>query len=151
VLVRNLFDVVVSTRHHLHKEGLGGGNPMSWIEPNFLSRPVEQQLDHLIDLLVPWHLHFYLSWRYSGRKDLIWLPYEQLFATDPGAELEQVCRQLSVPCNRAAMEGEGLKERTRFRAGKSGGGLAELSPAQVERIRAMAAHYPGRDFSMIGL
>lgn len=152
VLVRNLFDVVVSTNDHLDREGFGGGNPMLWLEPEFLKRPKAERLDMLVDLLVPWHLHFFLSWHRSGRKDLVFLSYEDIFGAAPVPAMEALCERMGLDYRIAeGATSPDLEKGTRRNVGRSGRGKEQLSPYQIERIEKMVRHYPQHDFSALGL
>lgn len=152
VLVRNLYDVVVSTNDHLDREGLGGGNPMLWLEPEFLKRSREERLDLLVDLLVPWHLHFFLSWSVSGRKDLEWVRYEDVFGEGTTQAMAGICERMGLPYRvDAARQGADFERGTRRNVGRSGRGKEQLSAAQIERIERMVAHYPQHDFSILGV
>jgi hypothetical protein len=147
VIVRNLMDVLVSTNDHLDNEGFGEGNPMGFLDPaHFLQRSREERLDTLIDMLAPWHINFFLSWTKAPRKDILWAQYETVFA-DPDQTIPELLLQLGVQPRPVKFHNTG----GRLNVGRPGRGREQLSPAQIERLQSFTRHYPGIDFSPIGL
>jgi len=84
VLVRNLFDVVVSLRDHLVKSSVY--TPAAFVDEDFENLPEERQHDFLIDLAMPWYIHFYVSWWKAENKLLV--TYEDL-VEDPAREMRE--------------------------------------------------------------
>jgi len=65
ILVRNIFDCVVSICDHLHNKSLEGS--MAYFPPRILEEPREKQYDAIIDLMVPWYANFFACWSdYKG-------------------------------------------------------------------------------------
>lgn len=154
ILLRNLFDVVVSLRDHM------SGNPYfsSILIPNdyeALSEP--DKLDFIIDTAVPWMVTFYVSWAQAiarGDVGTEFVFYEDM-VSDPTAFFRKICALFgrAVPdaeVNDALAHVE-KSVATRFNIGKTGRGLSELSPDQIARIRRHADYYPGIDFRPLGL
>ncbi|MEW9307013.1 YkvA family protein [Labrys neptuniae] len=74
VLVRSLFDCVVSLRDHIRREG--NLWPMIWLRPEHAHLD-DATLDRMIArLAIPWYLNFYVSWRNASNRLLI--TYEEL-------------------------------------------------------------------------
>lgn len=148
VLTRDLADALVSTDDHIRREGFGGGNPMAFLdEATFLGLPQARRLDLLIDLVAPWHLQFYLSWRAAPRTDLVWARYEEIYA-DPDRTVPELLSRLGVPVPDGAMADV---TGGRFNVGRIGRGRELLSPEQMGRLRRLGEHYPGFDLSPLGL
>ncbi len=65
ILVRNIYDCVVSLRDHLVSESLD--IPQAYAPRNFRDLSVERQYDFIIDCVVPWYSSFVASWsEYHG-------------------------------------------------------------------------------------
>lgn len=74
VLVRSLFDCIVSLRDHIRREGTLW--PMIWLRPEHAQLD-DISLDRMIArLAIPWYLNFYVSWRNAPNTLLI--AYEEL-------------------------------------------------------------------------
>lgn len=62
LLWRNLGDVIVSFDEHVPV--YGGHNPVFFLDDERYRRlPVQSRYRHLIDVLLPWNISFYLHWR----------------------------------------------------------------------------------------
>ena len=86
VLVRNIFDVVVSIYDFVHPENFRG--PAGYITEDFFAFDAEKKMDMLIDIGVPWYIGFFVSWKeaYVGRQnDLHWVTYETMIADEVNA------------------------------------------------------------------
>ncbi|MFN3348161.1 hypothetical protein [Pseudorhodoplanes sp.] len=154
ILLRNLFDVVVSLRDHMKT------NPYfsSILIPNaYASLKDEDQLDYIIDTAVPWMVTFYVSWAQAmqrGDIDTKFVFYEDMIR-DPVPFFQNACGTLGVSVsqadvNRALAQTE-KSPATRFNVGKVGRGQSELSAAQIARIRRHADYYPGVSLEPLGL
>lgn len=155
VQVRNLFDIVVSLRDHCRRTPIFGIAHMGEVYNN---SEKSRQYDMVIDLLVPWYLSFFVSWtRVKEQKllDTLWVSYEEMMG-DKVEAFTKVCDFYDIPATEATIKKaisaiEGDKRRSNFNVGKVGRGKAELSEAQVNRIRRMAGYYEDIDFSLIGI
>jgi Sulfotransferase domain len=155
VLVRNLFDAVVSYTDFFDN----GATVNTFFQGRWDSLERERRIDLIIDHFVPWYLGFYVSWTDAmarGQLDCMLLRYEDMIADKPGT-LERLADfyGLDIPAAEcaaavAAIEGDPDKAKTRFNKGKAGRG-EELSEAQTARIRALAGYYHDVDFAPIGL
>ena len=153
VLVRNLFDVIVSYADFFSS----GAKINTFFAGRWDGLSRERQLDLVIDNFVPWYTAFYASWsdvmKY-GRLDCRLLRYEDMIADKQGT-LEALVEfydlgKSAAECAAAIEFVDGRKDITRFNKGKAGRG-DELSDAQKDRIRHLAGYYPDVDFGPIGL
>jgi len=88
VLLRNIFDVVVSTNDHFRNEDDRG--PSVYIHPEFHRMSEEEKFDFLIANCLPWYFSFFASWR-DAQKELPvhFVTYERLFS-DQLAEVKKI-------------------------------------------------------------
>lgn len=148
VLVRNIYDCVVSLRDHLRRESIE--TPMAYLLESHLALEDAEIEALIVDLAVPWYVNFYVSWMFCP--NALWLTYEDVVA-DPakviatileraGAKTDdaEIARSLSAADPSADRKNAG-------RAGR-GKGLREESKAAIHRYREF---YPEIDFSRIGL
>ncbi|MEX2577163.1 MAG: sulfotransferase domain-containing protein [Halofilum sp. (in: g-proteobacteria)] len=158
VLVRNLYDAAVSVRDHLEKEG--HHNFPALHAPNeFSQMQRHEQLEFVIDHVMPWYIQFYASWYgpwIAGDMDMLWLRYEELIE-DWSSGVLQVLEFYGLESNRAAIT-KAIEESyrsdlvtKRFNQVVVGRGLDELTEAQRKRIRKLASYHSGVDFSYVGL
>jgi hypothetical protein len=154
ILLRNLFDVVVSMRDHMN----GNEYFSSILIPNrYLSLSENDKIDYVIDTAVPWMVTFYASWVQAlerGDIESEFVFYEDMI-DDPIPFFQKSCRRLgvTVPASdiKDALDQIEKSPTTRFNVGKAGRGLSELSPGQIARIRRHADYYPGINFHPMGL
>ncbi|MGD9921901.1 MAG: hypothetical protein AB7V13_10690 [Pseudorhodoplanes sp.] len=154
ILLRNLFDVVVSLRDHMN----GNQYFSSILIPNaYDTLPDEDKLDYIIDTAVPWMITFYVSWVQAiSRRDVDteFVFYEDM-VSDPTGFFRRICarfgRTVSEADVRTALDCVEKSAVTRYNIGKPGRGMLELSAAQIARIRRHADYYPGIDFRPLGL
>lgn len=157
ILVRNLFDAIVSIRDYLFTEGFEKF-PSLYVTEQMADFSRERQLDLLIAHALPWYINFYVSWYDScrtGSIDAMWLSYEDL-VQDWAAGVHGVLEFYGIPHSlervRTALErlSSGDRGDIRLNVGVTGRG-AELSEAQHDRVREQAALYPWVDFTRIGI
>jgi len=142
ILVRNIYDCVVSLRDHLLRESLD--IPQAYVPRTFPALTTEQQFDYIIDCIVPWYASFFASWsEYDG--PAVRLRYERLVQDFPGA-MERILRAIGFETSRreilTALEQVNPAER-RFNVGRIGRGIEKLSGPQVDRIRKQFSFYAG--------
>ena len=140
ILVRNIYDCVVSLRDHLNRESLD--IPQAYVPRNFRSLTVEQQFDFMIDFIIPWYASFFASWsEYEG--PAIRLRYKELVQNFPGA-IERILSAIGFGASRREIEAALRKvdpTEKRFNVGRVGRGLESLSGPQIERIRKQFAFF----------
>jgi len=146
ILVRNIFDTVVSVHDHFYQESIEV--PFSFIPEQFLDWDEKKSFDFICDMCVPWFLSFYASWYQFDKKLLI--RYEDLTQnTEP--TISQIMKYLDFDYNSYDLS-KSLKKTgsddTRFNVGKIGRGK-NLSDTQKNKIIELTKYYPGIDFSFI--
>jgi hypothetical protein len=158
VLVRNVFDVVVSIRHFLLTEGCGKWPTFFTTDDRFRRLDEPTQYEQIIELGLPWYFDFFVSWSdvaQQGALDTMWLTYESAVGDWPDA-LRRIAEFYGLDAGASAIDA--ALERTTIRApslrlnkGVPGLGEAALAPAARARIESYARFYPDIDFSAIGL
>jgi len=148
VLVRNIFDCVVSIRDHLRREAVE--SPIAYFLPEHPSLPDAELESAIVRLAVPWYIHFYVSWCHCP--DAIWVTYEEATQQTAGV-VERIFARSHQKPDIAAIEaaiGNSDPSKDRKNVGRSGRGH-ELSGENKEIIRRYRSFYPDIDFSLIGL
>jgi hypothetical protein len=158
VLVRNIFDVVVSIRDFLLTEGCGKWPTFFTTDERFAALREQDQYGQIIELGLPWYFDFFVSWSDAARRntlEITWLTYEAARA-DWAAAVRLVADFYGMRADDAAVEA--ALERTtarssalRLNRGVAGRGKATLRAEDYERIRSYTRFYPDVDFSPIGL
>lgn len=154
VLVRNLFDVVVSYTDFYDKGAIAN---------TFFARRWERmdhsrKLDLIIDHFMPWYLAFFASWidgMKSDQIDGLLVSYEQIIADKPAAifSISEFLGLEKSPdgCAAAIAAAESNKKKIRLNKGVAGRGEDSLDTDQKDRIRRLADYYDDVDFSIVGL
>lgn len=148
VLVRNIFDCVVSLRDHVRDRW--PEIPQALVTSDIKSLPDDQLSDFLIDMAVPWFFDFYVSW--VNCADTVPLRYEDL-RTDPQTTVETIVRELGIPVGPDAIAAAITTAHDKdvlLNVGVSGRGDL-LTRCQRDRIVRQARYYPSVDFTAIGL
>jgi hypothetical protein len=157
VMVRNIFDIVVSIRDHFHGEGFAF--PTIYCNEKFKEMDEESQFDFIIELGIPWYFNFYVSWYEVKNRNLIdtlWISYEEAIE-DWNATLNKIAefygiskseKEITRALNTTLKK---KKKDIRFNKGVAGRGITALSDEQKEKIVNFARFYPWVDFSSIGL
>ena len=154
VLVRNVFDCLVSLRDHLGRESRS--TPMFNATGEFLAKSRVDQFDELIDLALPWYINFVTSWNMVEAEGAVplWVTYEDMMADKAGSVrrvldfygLHQFDDRVSAAISRVEKSAD-----TRFNKGVSGRGDDQISTDQRQRIIDRFRHHPDVDFSPIGI
>ncbi len=160
ILVRNLYDIVVSLMGDLRRKRdaqgveIGyNGYSFIWLDQRLLHLDDAALLDALIDLAVPWYVNFYVSWYRLCQRGLVearWVAYESVMA-DKAGEIGRILEFLGVNPVRPLDEALLGRRFPTFDEGRSGRGRERLSEAQRARIRRLCGHYPDVDFGYYGL
>jgi hypothetical protein len=148
VLVRNIFDCVVSLRDHLRRESVA--TPMAWFDEHHLEMDDNDLEDMIVTLAMPWYIDFYVSW--CRRKDALWLTYEEVKDDTPRA-VEAILNHTGRPVSYDEIESSlhmAHAGADRLNKGTSGRGL-ELSERNKDIVRHYCSFYPHIDFSLIGV
>ena len=155
VLVRNLYDVMVSWFDHLHRGNITSGPHSHWTRAH-LEVPEERQFDMIVDLVAPWYIHFYTSWYDTSQADacdLIWVTYEELIA-DSVKTIRRILEFHAIQktdAEIAAAVDRAKGEFIHFNVGVKGRGIGRLTEAQKQRIIRLTSYYPQTDFAMVGI
>ena len=154
VLVRNVFDCLVSLRDHLERESQS--TPVFNATDDFHAKPRSDQFDELIHLALPWYVNFAVSWKVAAAAGTptLWVAYEDMMADKTRAVrrvlefygLTQFDNQIDAAISRVDKSSD-----TRFNKGFSGRGEDQLSDHQRQQVIDRFRHYPDMDFSMIGI
>ena len=140
VLVRNIFDIIVSLRDHLRNEG-----PV-WF--NFFVEPQHTTLDDatlelmIARLAIPWYINFYMGWRQvPGVK---FVTYEALIA-EPDRTIREVLEfaGADVPSSDVTLALRRVRalEESRLNVGVVGRGAA-LRPETISAVLDLIDFYP---------
>ena len=154
VLVRNVFDAIVSLRDHCLREG--PEMPAGIVTDQFERLSTTEQYDLLIDVSAPWFFGFYASWfaaSQAGKCDPVWVTYETFFA-DPESALESLLEFAETPRTRTEVSQalqQARSEGSRLNRGVGGRGQTELTPEQRDRIVRLSRWYPSVDFQLMGI
>ncbi|MFP6771147.1 MAG: sulfotransferase domain-containing protein [Alphaproteobacteria bacterium] len=157
ILTRNAHDAAISLTDHL--ETASPETPLLNVPADFMDRPRTERLDMVIDLAMPWYIRFAADWAVAGAGvgagagwDCLWLRYEDLIA-DGADVVGRVLNFHGLHADPATIEAALAQARdgdSRFNKGVAGRGN-ELTLAQKNRIMDLTRHYPGIDFSALGL
>jgi hypothetical protein len=150
ILTRNAYDATVSLTDHLERES--PQTPLLNVPADFMARGRAERLDMVIDLALPWYIRFIADWLLAER-DCLWLRYEDLI-TDGAGVIGQILALHGLTQDTGDIEAALIRargENSRFNKGGAGRGEEELSDGQKARINALTRHYPGLDFSCLGL
>ena len=154
VLVRNLFDIVVSLKEFYDI----GAVHNTFFVGRWERLETPRRFDLIVDHVIPWYLAFFASWIDAARAerlDCLLVTYEQMIADKPGT-LKAICDYQGIDksaeaCAEAVGWAEGERVRTRKNKGVAGRGEDALSAEQKARIARLAACYHDIDLSPIGL
>jgi hypothetical protein len=157
ILVRNIFDVVVSIRDHILNEGFEF--PTFYCDESFNLLDEKVQYDFIIEHGLPWYFNFFVSWHQAIAKSRIeglWLIYDEVIS-DWNKTLRIVVdfyrinktdEEIDLALHQTAAKS---KRKTRLNKGISGRSRAALTEEQKNKIVSMARFYPGTDFAKIGI
>ena len=157
ILVRNIFDIVVSIRDHLFQEGFEF--PTFFCNEKFGELTEKEQFDFIIEQGLPWYFNFYVSWYaavLSGNIKALWMIFEDVVSDWKEAlsnvaqfyGIQKTDKEIEKALER--MEGK-RRQEIRLNKGKVGRGSSELTNDQKEKIVSLARFYPWVDFSKIGI
>jgi len=157
ILVRNIFDVVVSIRDHMFNEGYEF--PTFFCDEKFKNLDEKSQFDFIIEQGIPWYFNFYVSWHKAiseKRIEGLWLIYEEV-VSDWHKALRKVADFYGIDTTDEkiddALQQTLIKRKKKIRLNKGivGRGFTFLTEEQRDKIVGMARFYPWIDFSSIGI
>lgn len=139
VLIRDLFDVVVSMRDHVRKESPVG--PMLYLDAVHQSLSDDALEQAIARLALPWYLNFYMSWRDVRSVKLV--TYDDLL-DQPRETVASICAQANIGAEATVIDRAiaGTKgQMTRFNQGQRGRGQM-LSQKTTDLILDLLSLYP---------
>ena len=153
VLVRDLFDTVISLRDHLYREH--HVMPWAYFDETVYTLDPEEQINALIDLVIPWYINFYVSWFYAEKQGTCrfhWMTYQGL------KDDHEMCVRRVLEFSGVKRTDEQIAEavqgasitNTRRNVGMQGRG-GQLTDEQRSRIVRFTDYYPKVDFGRMGL
>ncbi len=146
ILVRNIFDTVMSVHDHFCNESTRV--PFAFVPEEILNWDKDKSLDFICDMCAPWFLSFFASWESYEKKLLI--NYEEL-TQNTEYTMSKVLEYLNLDFN-SSITSKFLEKTksddTRYNVGKIGRGDM-LSDAQKNKIIKLTKYYPDVDFSII--
>lgn len=153
VLVRNIYDTLVSWRDHIEQRT--AGVPTGYVHKEYFTMTEEERFRYLIRVHLPWHFSFFVSWREAGpNMPVLWITYEQLFS-DQVATVKRIIEYYGLTYSDdqiMAAIGRMSGKDTRLNVGKSGRGqaLSEANQAAIEDL-ARVWKRDMKEFSIIGI
>jgi hypothetical protein len=149
VLVRNIYDAIVSLSDHMANES--PVFPSGYFDDRIAGLAVEDRINAVIDLAVPWYINFYVSWWHARPGAIV--TYEDLILGGPERQTEYL-QSVGVDTDLETVSaacGMTEKQSTRFNVGKSGRGRMLVDQFGRQRIERLVSYYPDVDFSKIGI
>jgi len=139
VLVRNLFDIVISLRDHIRRES--HVMSMAFFTEEHARLPDRDLEDVIVDLAMPWFIHFYVSWRQS--RDTIMMDYAEVVKS-PDAAMARILDLAGIPCSQTTID-HALSQiegkNNRLNKGVSDRGRS-LDIKNRQKIVQMLSYYP---------
>ncbi len=157
ILTRNIFDVVISTYDHIENAKIIG-SALAYGDYNYFKLSRDEKLNRIVDLVIPWHIHFFVSWydRYETEnyERMIWICYEEMISNEIDF-FYNLCLKNDIICNTQRIEEIVLRIRqnsvkSRLNKGVHGRG-EQLTEVLKNRIISYTNYYPHVDFSRIGI
>ena len=130
--------------------------PWAYFDETVYTLDPEEQINALIDLVIPWYINFYVSWFYAEKLNLcrfLWMTYQELKA-DHESCVRRVLdfANVSRSDEKIASTVQGSPQtNTRRNVGMQGRGQTQLTDEQRGRIVRFTEYYPKVDFTRIGL
>ena len=154
LLVRNIFDTVMSLKDHCENENVVF--PSGYMNQDIWDELTEhEKYEFLSKLVIPWYINFYVGWResdYYKSGNVLIVSYEKM-TTETKSEFQKICEFINEPFDESkfdkVLEGIGGK-RTRKNKGVAGRGV-KLDDNLKKVTRDYTKFYKGVDFSKIGL
>ncbi len=156
LLVRNIFDIVPSLIDHYNDPSNHTYTPMAYLSNRFRQLQSEEQINFIIDLILPWYFNFYVSWWENCDKlkiSPLWITYEEL-ASDNLTTMHKILHFLKIAKTNSEIQTaieSAKKTHIRFNKGQAGRGKLQLTSKQRQKIINLAKHYPWVDFRTIGI
>ena len=156
VLTRDLLDALVSRRDMLVRDKTAGALLSPDGMAHFLCATPSEQLDWVIDLFAAESINFSAGWSfYRDDEDLrpLFLTYEELVSDEVGSVLRLAeALELDVRPDDVAHHVDEIRAAggINHNVGIAGRGQAEMSEAQIERLRTLALRLGCEDEAFLG-
>jgi hypothetical protein len=152
VLVRDVFDVLVSAADHGVRESRRG--PAAHIPPGYASWSRREQLWFGVRMMTPWLLSIVTSWQDAeDTLPVLWVTYEDVTRA-PRETVARVCAHAGVDVESARIDraiAAAERTRPRFNVGAIGRGRRELDAEQIRAVEAVADAFDRPNLQCIGL
>lgn len=149
VLVRDIYDSVVSLKDHIHDQRPFLSMSV-WSVEEFRKWDTARQDEFVVDMAIPWYIGFFVSWLQCQDKTV--LTYEEL-SRDTMGTVKRLFDELKIPASNEEITGY-LDKASRADTLKNeaviGRGSA-LSPKLKDRVKRFASYYPNVDFTPLGI
>jgi len=150
VLVRNIFDTIVSIRDHLQSEP--SDISQAYVPEDIGEWNDERTFRFIVDMIVPWYFNFFASW--SQCEDKLLVTYEDIHADVLGVVGrigDRYGLNLAGGDIRSAVE-EANRQGASTRKNRAVLGRGGSLPDEVKaKVAGLARYYEGIDFAAIGL
>lgn len=155
ILVRNIYDSVISFKDHLDNHSIS--QPMFYFDEEWKDLSDTDKYDIVIQNALPWYSSFFTSWSLNRNTSRIntFMTYENMIADKEKFFLDclQIMNFQHIDSNRInnsinLVDGKKLTANLRFNVGKVGRG-AVLSTEQKSKIEKIVAIHPKVDYSLI--
>jgi len=127
VHTRNIFDVVISLKGHMEKEG--HQTPTGYVHQQYFNMSEEDKIMYLIRIHLSWYFNFLVSWHEASEKmGTLWTSYEELFDS-PIRTVSRILDYYSLSFSPKEIEDAMAKirpEDVRFNVGTQGRGQSLL-------------------------
>jgi hypothetical protein len=155
VLVRNIFDALVSYRDHIINET--HVVPFIYCREDFKHFSFDKQMDMVIENVAPWYINFYVSWAEAIREKkiaAILTTYEEL-TSDPMRVVNTILTHYNLTFSDSVIDEkikmlDSEKKTVRFNQGIVGRGQ-QINDTLKNKVYSMIKYYPDIDFKPIGL
>ena len=153
IMLRDIADMLVSYREMVEASDDPQDHAINCLIPaDFARMPDGEKADFLIDLIAPWYVSYYATWRSylaNAPAGACILRYTE-FLADPGGELARALEFAGLPrdretCRKAIESTWSERAIFRFNQGVAGRGAGYFTRAQLERLRRMLSLYPQLD------
>ena len=148
VMVRNIFDCVVSFRDHLRREAHPW--PFARFSEEHLALPDSELESMIAHLVIPWYIDFYVSWQ--ACPNALWVVYRDMIQDVEGTLLrigEHAGLRLARPdIQRIVSEVNPYEARKNIGVTGRGEGLTDETKTLLATYRRF---YPEVNFSLIGM
>jgi hypothetical protein len=152
--VRNIADCIVSTIDHINNESVEF--PFAYLnKEQWLSFSEEQQLQFIMDFIVPWYIKFWVSWTTGLKQHNIAyqvISYEQLIH-DPQSEFLNIANYFDSAISPLDIKNWlEMSQQRPTRKNKAVVGRGNSLPMWVhDKLRRLTDFYPHVDFTPLGI